>query len=380
MKVISGFIEEIDSYSAGMQLITELEKIENCDLLFIFSNVNYDFTEFFEAIRDEEKYKNTKIVGATGDGIFFKSDIYNTGITFIAINFKNTTPFYIVSKDNIKDNIEFVVKESIDEIIKKFPKPQNIITFYNSIGINGSKIVDSFKKYINIPVYGGGAGDNSKFEKSFIFNGEKAIENGIVIIVFNDNIEITGFGKSGCIPFGNGGIVTDSVDNIVRYINHKKAIDFVKDELNGENFKDISHLALYPLAVINNNIFCLRDPVDYDEKNGYIKYAGDIKKGSVVKLSKASPKNMLEAAKYVVEQTKNKINNPDLLLIISCAGRRWLLSNRIIDEIKYVTEYFENTPACGFASFSEIGAIVDDINNESFLHNFTFVLISFKEK
>lgn len=380
MKVISGFIEEIDSYSAGMQLITELEKIENCDLLFIFSNVNYDFTEFFEAIRDEEKYKNTKIVGATGDGIFFKSDIYNTGITFIAINFKNTTPFYIVSKDNIKDNIEFVVKESIDEIIKKFPKPQNIITFYNSIGINGSKIVDSFKKYINIPVYGGAAGDNSKFEKSFIFNGEKAIENGIVIIVFNDNIEITGFGKSGCIPFGNGGIVTDSVDNIVRYINHKKAIDFVKDELNGENFKDISHLALYPLAVINNNIFCLRDPVDYDEKNGYIKYAGDIKKGSVVKLSKASPKNMLEAAKYVVEQTKNKINNPDLLLIISCAGRRWLLSNRIIDEIKYVTEYFENTPACGFASFSEIGAIVDDINNESFLHNFTFVLISFKEK
>ncbi len=380
MKVISGFIEEIDSYSAGMQIITELEKFGSCDLLFIFSNVNYDFTEFFEAIRDDEKYRNTKIVGATGDGIFFKSDIYNTGITFIAINFKNITPFYIVSKDNIKDNIEFIVKESIDEIIKNFSNPQNIITFYNSIGINGSKIVDSFKKYINIPVYGGAAGDNSKFEKSFIFNGEKAIENGIVVIAFNDKIEITGFGKSGCIPFGNGGIVTDSVDNIVRYINHKKAIDFVKDELNGENFKDISHLALYPLAVMNDNIFWLRDPVDYDEKNGYIKYAGDIKKGSVVKLSKASPKNMLEAAKYVVEQTKNKINNPDLLLIVSCAGRRWLLSNRIIDEIKYVTEYFENTPACGFASFAEIGAIVDDINNESFLHNFTFVLISFKEK
>ncbi len=380
MKVISGFIEEIDYYSAGIQIITELEKIESCDLLFIFSNVNYDFTEFIEAIKEDENFKNTKIVGATGDGIFFKSDIYNTGITFIGIKFKNETPFYIASRDNVKENIESVVKECVDEININLSNSENIITFYNSININGSKIVDSLKKYINIPIYGGAAGDNSKFEKSFIFNGEKAVENGIVVIAFNNKIEITGFGKSGCIPFGNGGIVTDSVDNIVRYINHKKAIDFVKDELNGENFKDISHLALYPLAVINNNIFWLRDPVDYDEKNGYIKYAGDIKKGSLVKLSKASPKNMLDAAKYVVEQTKNKINNPDLLLIISCAGRRWLLSNRIIDEIKYVTEYFQNIPASGFASFSEIGPIIDDSSKESFLHNFTFVLISFKEK
>ena len=53
--------------------------------------------------------------------------------------------------DFIPRNIEFIVKESIDEIIKNFSNPQNIITFYNSIGINGSKIVDSFKKYINIP-------------------------------------------------------------------------------------------------------------------------------------------------------------------------------------------------------------------------------------
>ena len=66
-------------------------------------------------------------------------------------------------------------------------------------------------------------------------------------------------------------------------------------------------------------------------------------------------------------------------VVISCAGRKWLLEDRGEEEVEQVLAALgQRIPLVGFPSFGEIGPFrkPDGAYTETFFHNVTFVICS----
>ena len=123
----------------------------------------------------------------------------------------------------------------------------------------------------------------------------------------------------------------------------------------------------------------VRTILGFDEKIGSITFAGDIPEGTHAKLMKANTDNLVsgaeEAAKNCVLQGSEK---PEFAILISCVGRKIVMSQRVEEEIEIVRDVFSpDTTLAGFYSYGEIAPFGN--SNLHRLHNQTMSITTFSE-
>lgn len=108
-------------------------------------------------------------------------------------------------------------------------------------------------------------------------------------------------------------------------------------------------------------------------------FAGDIPIGSKVRFMKANFDKLTAAAAGATQNTIiNENRNPDLVLLVSCVGRKLVLGNRTDEEVEAVQELLGNkTIIAGFYSYGEISPFND--GGACQLHNQTMTITSFYE-
>jgi hypothetical protein len=108
-------------------------------------------------------------------------------------------------------------------------------------------------------------------------------------------------------------------------------------------------------------------------------FAGDIPEGSKVRFMKANFDRLIDAASDAATNCLSMIAmEPKLALLISCVGRKIILSNRIEEEVEAVSEIFGNkTSLAGFYSYGEISPLKPFSNCE--LHNQTMTITCLDE-
>ena len=123
----------------------------------------------------------------------------------------------------------------------------------------------------------------------------------------------------------------------------------------------------------------VRTILNIDEPTNSMVFAGDITIGSKVRFMKANFDKITAAAAGATQNTIiNENRNPDLVLLVSCVGRKLVLGNRTDEEVEAVQELLGNkTIIAGFYSYGEISPFND--GGPCQLHNQTMTITSFYE-
>jgi len=138
---------------------------------------------------------------------------------------------------------------------------------------------------------------------------------------------------------------------------------------------------LFPLNVTPNGKSkpVVRTILSINKENNSMILAGDVPKGSKVQLMMASvdaiAQGAYEAAKLAME---NRVNQPQLALLVSCIGRKLVMDQRVEEEIEEVINVIgKQTSLTGFYSYGEIAPFHGEMACK--LHNQTMTLTLISE-
>lgn len=107
--------------------------------------------------------------------------------------------------------------------------------------------------------------------------------------------------------------------------------------------------------------------------------AGDVPINSRVQLMMASIDGIGAGAKTAAEfAMKNRKKKPELVLLVSCVGRKLVMNQRVEEELEEVREIIgEKIPMAGFYSYGEMAPFNGSRSCE--LHNQTMTLTLISE-
>jgi hypothetical protein len=334
----------------------------------------------YEKLRD--LYPKAQIVICSSSGQISDVNLIENNIIATAIEFERTTirvsEIDILKNANIQELGNSINKTLFDDDLK------SILILSEGSFINGTELINELIKQTKgtIPVFGGLAGDEYKFEKTIVGLNGDASQGKIVSIGFYGNDIHFGFGSDGgWSDFGPEREVTFSEKNILYKIGDRFALDLYKEYL-GKYANELPGSSLYfPLSMKENinAIPVVRTILSIDEENKSMTFAGNIPQGSFVRLMKGNLDKLIDASYNAANQIfLIQKAEPQLALLVSCVGRKIVLGNRIEEELDVVKEVFgENILVCGFYSYGEISPNYDKVACE--LHNQTMTITTIYE-
>ncbi len=229
-----------------------------------------------------------------------------------------------------------------------------------------------------MPLFGGLAGDDGLFEKTFVFSEESITDKGAMALVLNQNkIALSGMTVGGWVSLGAEFTVNKSDGNTVYEINGQKALDMYMNYLNVKE-EDLPAIGIeYPFMVKKaDGTSVLRAITGIDKEKRSLTFAGSVPAGATVSFSTSPGFEIMENTREKIIAFHQNNKRADLLLLFSCIARHIALGPLISTEIKLASIKWKK-PLAGFFTYGEIG------NNEQetgSFHNQTFTLALLHKK
>lgn len=353
---------------------------KKADLVFAFGEREFlEYSLPYNKLKD--LYPNAQIVICSTSGQISNSSLVESKMVSTAIEFEKSTikitEFDLTINNDIQELGQIVKKELLNKDLKA------IVVLSEGSFVNGTELVTELGKQTNnlIPVFGGLAGDNIKFEKTLVGLNEDASEGKVVVIGFYGNeINFSSGCKGGWSDFGPEREVTLSEKNVLYKIGERFALDIYKEYL-GKYAEELPGSALYfPLSMKESKeaTSVVRTILSIDEKTKSMTFAGNIPQGSFVRLMKGNFDKLIDASYNAASESfSNHPKQPELALIVSCVGRKVVLGNRVEEEFEAVKVVSGNTLLCGFYSYGEISPVSNHTSCE--LHNQTMAILTISE-
>lgn len=212
-------------------------------------------------------------------------------------------------------------------------------------------VVNSIFQQDGFPIFGGTAGDDAKFEKTFVsVNGQLTATGGAVLFIkphvdfaiHKENI-FTSMGKKVTIT------KADAEKRIVYEMNHRPAAQ-VYAELINVQVKDLAkNFSLHPLGRKFNNDFFIASPFQVKE-SGAVEFYCQVYEGAVVDI--LQPENpVIEMQKTITEFT-NLFTELYGVVGCNCILRKLQFQQgRLVTELNTQLKALPNL--CGFSSYGE---------------------------
>jgi len=246
---------------------------------------------------------------------------------------------------------------------------------------NGTELARGLNS--NLPagvlVTGGLAGDGARFERTLVgLNGPPAPGRVVALGFYGKSIR-SSFGSSGgWMPFGPERLVTRSDGNRLLELDGCSALALYRQYL-GDQAAGLPGTALrFPLSLspADGSPTVVRTTLSIDEAAQSMTFAGDIPEGARVRFMHASYEDVLDGAAQAAEQTNARA--PELVVCISCVGRRLVLGQRTEEELEQVRDYVgPQAVLAGFYSYGELAPAGREAG--CLLHNQTMTITAFAE-
>lgn len=345
-------------------------------LAFVFLSISIPI----KSILEKFKSKNIRVLGSSSCGeLLFDGHQETISENGIVVTLTDINPKYfklgLFERNNLKSK---ELGEHVGAFINEsFDKPSLIITA-SGLTLDGQKLVEGIVAIAgnDLIMYGGLAGDDSKFEKTVVFDEITILDSGAAALVFDSQkIEMNGFATSGWVGLGAELIVSKSESNIVYKIDDQPALDVYTEYLNVD-INDLPAIGVeYPLMIKrDDNVEALRAVVGIDIENKALIFAGSVPQGSVVTFSSSPGFNVIDNTLTEVEGFYEKYPKGDMFILFSCMARHLALGPMISQEIALVTKKWK-APIIGFFTYGEIGTN----NKKCDFYNQTYSLVKLTE-
>ena len=200
--------------------------------------------------------------------------------------------------------------------------------------------------------------------------------------MYGDAIRVGHGTLGGWDAFGPERIITRSQGNVLAELDNQPALSLYKEYL-GEFSEQLPSSALrFPLSLKlpGEADSVVRTILNINEDDNTMVFAGDMPEGASAKLMKANFETLIDGANGAAQGAMKAVAHDQvkLALLVSCVGRRLVLSQRVFEELEAVVEVVgEDIPLCGFYSYGEISPLIDSVQCR--LHNQTMTITTFSE-
>jgi two-component sensor histidine kinase len=347
------FIDEIN-YS--------LFENEKSVLIQIFCGQNVSTLQYILNIL-KEHLPNAICIGATTDGEIMDNEV-STLRTLISITVfeKTTLKISLKDSDNSFNNGFEIAKDIVT------PNTKLIITFTDSTSTNGEEYLKGISSFNStIMVCGGMAGDNGKFQKTYVSAGDTIISNGVVAVSLNsDELQVANDIKHGWIPIGIEHTIDRIEGNRIYEISGMKAIEFYEKYLGDRH---VHTFAEFPLMIIKDGVPIARAAVT-KYPDGSLGCGGGLYQGDKVRLGIADAERIINTPFKYLENIQNQ--PAETFFIYSCMARRRYMQNLTKLEIE---PFASMATTSGFFTYAEFF----HQNNKNELMNETITLVGLSE-
>jgi len=354
--------------------------VKSFDFHFIFCDKVY-----IEAIAETVKtvFKDSILMGCSTAGEIGNKNISEGSFVLTSVKLEKSRVkkcSYIL--ENVKDSNkagEYLAKELLAEDLK------HVFILSDGLNVNGTRLIEGINSVLdqNINVSGGLAGDNGDFIKTYVTDSDNNfIPNCISAIGFyGESIKTSSGSYGGWDSFGLDRVVTKSDENVVYEIDGQPALELYKSYL-GDLSKELPGSALFfplEMRVSEDSELLVRTILGVNEQENSLTFAGNIPEGSFVRLMKTNVNRVIDGAEKAANIIKESgIENVDLVLMVSCVGRKLVLKQLTQDEVEAVTSSFnEKAIFTGFYSYGELSKLKG--HNDCNLHNQTMTLTAISE-
>lgn len=331
----------------------------------------------------KQAYPNATIVSCSTSGEIYDKQVYDKSIAATAICMEKTSLQFAQANSGDFSNS----RQLGQNVASQLPADglRYVLVISNGGKVNGSELVSAINETLpnGVIITGGLAGDGPRFEKTLVGINEK-IDEGLVVLVgfYGDSLKI-GYGlNGGWDMFGPERVITKSDQNILYEIDHQNALELYKKYLGKYASELPGSALLFPLAIktAEGETTVVRTILAIDEDKQTMTFAGNVPEGAAVRLMKANFDELIYSAgeAAVLANSFMEETAPQLVLLISCVGRKLVLKKRITEEVEAAADIFPASPAItGFYSYGEISPLKKTASCE--LHNQTMTITTLSE-
>lgn len=328
-------------------------------------------------------YPDSNIVCCSTAGEIIGTKVCDDSIIATAIQLEKTT-IRLASISVTEAHDDFTAGRELSECLNG-PDLCHIFVLSDGQQVNGTELVRGMNEFYNgrIPITGGLAGDGPHFERTFVgFNAPPTEGNIIAIGFYGREMKIGHGSHGGWDAFGPERLVTKSRENVLFELDNQSALQLYKKYLGPLSSELPSSALLFPLSIRSpeHKEPIVRTILSIDEENQSMTFAGNIPQGVTVQLMKANFERLVDGANAAAENCLQALGSfqPQLAILISCVGRRLVLTDRTEEEIEEVTKVLgPGTAITGFYSYGEISPVLTSAKCE--LHNQTMTITTYSE-
>jgi len=382
MRYLSSKSTLTDPYRAGIEIGAALAPISP-EVVLLFASMSYDpdFSDFFEALYEALGNPSIIVFGGTGDGVYETYGAENYGVSALGISSGGRVVWSTALEVGVQADSFGAARLCAAKALAASPAiPEFRMVLADGARADGHAIVNGVAAEIPGPFFGGLTGDDRKFTGSKVFLNGKEFDDAVAILTGYGNLDLAVNAASGWTPVGEEGVVEDNLGCEIRTISGQNAQAFMAGQLGkplGESDLGIVPLAAYQAG--SREHFCLRTPSQLHPDSGAVSTFGSVENGSVVRVCSATKEDVLKGVEdAMLGLTAESLGFvPAAAIIISCAGRKWLMSDKGEKELAaFMQRLGKAVPLVGFPSFGEISPfrLADGAYTTVSFHNVTLVI------
>lgn len=355
----------------------ELEPSEAKLVLAFGLRAQLNHPTLFDDLRSQ--FPSARIVIVSTSGNFSNTFIDDEAVVCTALRPDHFTMTFSGEKAEVDDELSEICRRMVTSLAA--PELRHVLIFSDGSTVNGTTLSETFNAMIplGVTISGGLAGDGTDFLQTLVGLDATPSPGMIVGIGLCGELLEIAFGSSGgWSPFGPKRTVTASHGNVLHELDGKPALELYKNYLGPEAESLPAGALRFPLHVTapgqTNPV--VRTILSLDEKEGSMTFAGDIPVHSSVQFMRASYEDLIAGAE---DAATDAALDAELILCVSCVGRRIVLGQRVEEELEGVRAVFGSKPViAGFYSYGELAPSGQE--QECQLHNQTMTITSISER
>ncbi|PRY75496.1 hypothetical protein CLV80_11283 [Yoonia maritima] len=375
LKVVIGWSDEPDTGEAtkfALDMAVASLDGQSAQAAMVYAGVDFDLDIVAKEIK--ARFPDLLVVGCTTDGEIAGGEGFLEDSLVITLFASDSIQFTVgIGRNAISDPLT-AAKDAVamahagSEIA-----PSLCISLLEGLGTNIHHLVEGIRSAVgaDVPVVGGAAGDQLRFEGTRQMCGGVVTSDAVVVLMLHGPLVVSTGVSTGYTPLGQSHPVTKADGPVVHQIDDRPAADLYADYLQQPSI-------FYPLAVQDETrqSLVLSSPLNFDADTGAIHMVNPVAQDSMVQLATASREEIVDAARNSVGQAfagfgEGKV---DAALLFSCAGRRATLGTRTGEEYAAIKNVIgENVPTAGFYCYGEIAP--DFNGGQPLTHTNAFVAV-----
>jgi hypothetical protein len=381
-ETITALTAEKDSARAGAHIGASIRDAFNGaapDAVVVFASARHDYEALLGTIANE--CGTQSIVGSSSAGEFDDSGRGEGYVSAIALR-SPSIRFSIGVGRGISRDVEAAAR-SVAAGFHGVDRPslpyRSALVMSDALAGHADALVEELTVATrgNYRFFGGGAGDDGRFQQTHVFAGTKAMTDAVVGLEIQTEHPL-GIGVShGWTPAGPGMRVTEAHGSTLVSLNGAPAIVAMRRhaEETGQKFDERDPMSFFLHNIIGvkaDEGYRLRVPLGVVE-DGSIACAADIPNGSIVHVMKTTNASAVHAAEEATRAALAALGGrrPAAALVFDCVATRLRLGVGFNNELKACAELLKPARFVGCNTYGQIARAEGQFSG---FHNCTAVV------